>query len=256
MLSMTGYGAKACPCLTTPWRSRSPHRSLPRPRRRRSPSVGRNAGTVLAGVGLGERGLPGHAIATHLRIGKSTVFRYLRTATLPERMRRSDRGRSVLDPYKPYLLERWNAGCHDALRLWDEIQRRGYPGSYTTVARYAQWLRQAQGQAPQQRPAQQTLPVVVGPRQPLLTARQAAWIALRREEPHAEDEALCSPSCVRSMLTWPRPSISPRPLPDLGASVRVRSWMLGWLGSRRVPLWPCNGLPKVSLTIMTPSKLG
>ena len=138
---------------------------------------------------LREQGWPGHAIADHLGIGKSTVFRDLRTATLPERTRRSDRGRSVLDPYKPYLLERWNAGCHDALRLCGEIQRRGYPGSYATVARYAQRVRQAQGQAPRQRPPRQTLPVVVEPRQRLLTARQAAWLVLRREEPRDEEEA-------------------------------------------------------------------
>ena len=138
---------------------------------------------------LREQGWPGHAIADHLGIGKSTVFRYLRTATLPERTRRSDRGRSVLDPYKPYLLERWNAGCHDALRLCGEIQRRGYPGSYATVVRYAQRLRQAQGQVPRQRPPRQTLPVVVEPRQRLLTARQAAWLVLRREEPRDEEAA-------------------------------------------------------------------
>jgi transposase len=64
-----------------------------------------------------EQGWPGHAIAAHLGIGKSTVFRYFRTPTLPERTRRADRGRSILNPYKPYLLERWNAGCCDALRL-------------------------------------------------------------------------------------------------------------------------------------------
>jgi transposase len=75
-----------------------------------------------------EQGWPGHAIAAHLGLGKSPVFRDLRTATLPERTRRSDRGRSVLDPYKPYFLERWNAGCRNALRLYGELQRRGYPG--------------------------------------------------------------------------------------------------------------------------------
>ena len=98
-----------------------------------------------------EHGWPGHAIATHLGIGKHTVFRYLRTTTLPEHRRRRDGGHSVLNPYKPSLLERWNAGCHDALRLCGELQRRGYPGSDATVARYAQRLRQAQGQAPHQR---------------------------------------------------------------------------------------------------------
>jgi transposase len=102
---------------------------------------------------LREHGWPGHAIAAQLGIGKSTVFRYLRTATLPERTRRADRGRSILNPYKPYLLERWNAGCCDALRLYGELQQRGYPGSYSTVARYAQRLRQAQGQPPRPRRA-------------------------------------------------------------------------------------------------------
>jgi transposase len=53
---------------------------------------------------LRERGWPGHAIAAHLGIGKSTVFRYLRTPTVPERTRRAGRGRSILNPYKPYLL--------------------------------------------------------------------------------------------------------------------------------------------------------
>jgi transposase len=138
---------------------------------------------------LHNQGWPGHAIATHLGIGKNTVFRYLRTTTLPERTRRRDGGHSVLNPYKAYLLERWNAGCRDALRLYGEIQQQGYPGSYTTVARYAQRLRQAQGQVPRQRPPRQPLPVVVEPRQPLLTARQAAWLVLRREEPHAEEGA-------------------------------------------------------------------
>jgi transposase len=53
---------------------------------------------------LHHQGWPGRAIAAHLGIGKNTVFRYLRTATLPERRRRRDGGHSVLNPYKPYLL--------------------------------------------------------------------------------------------------------------------------------------------------------
>jgi transposase len=138
---------------------------------------------------LRQQGWPGHAIATHLGIGRSTVFRYLRTAALPERTRRADRGRSILNPYKPYLLERWNAGCCDALRLYGELQQRGYPGSYPTVARYVQRLRQAQGQTPRQRRRRLPLPVVAEPRRPLLTARQAAWLVVRRAAPRDEEEA-------------------------------------------------------------------
>jgi transposase len=136
---------------------------------------------------LREHGWPGHAIAAYLGIGKSTVFRYLRTVTLPERTRHADRGRSILNPYKPYLLERWNAGCRDALRLYGELQQRGYPGSYPTVARYVQRLRQAQGQAPRPRPPRPSLPVVAEPRRPLLTARQAAWLVVQRAESRSEE---------------------------------------------------------------------
>jgi transposase len=80
------------------------------------------------GWALHDQGWPGHAIAAHLGIGKTTVCRDLRTATLPERRRRRDQSHSILTPDKPYLLERWNAGCCDALRLYGELQQRGYPG--------------------------------------------------------------------------------------------------------------------------------
>src|SRR6266511_1155741 len=52
-------------------------------------------------------------------------------------------GRSRLTPDTPDLLERWNAGCRDALRLFREIHPQGDPGSDATVARDAQHLRQA-----------------------------------------------------------------------------------------------------------------
>ena len=139
--------------------------------------------------GLHKQGWPGWAIAQQLGIGKNTVYRYLRTETLPERQRRADRGRSILTPYHAYLLERWNAGHRDALRLFRELQQRGYAGSYPTVARYAQRLRQAQGQTPRQRKLRQTLPVVAEPASRHLTARRATWLVLRRPERLNDDEA-------------------------------------------------------------------
>ena len=136
-----------------------------------------------------QQGWSGWAIAQQLGIGKNTVYRDLRTATLPERKRRADRGRSILTPYHAYLLERWNAGHRDALRLFQELQRRGYAGSYPTVARYAQRLRQAQGQARHHRPPRQTLPVVTEPSYRQLTARRATWLVLRRPERQNDNEA-------------------------------------------------------------------
>ena len=78
------------------------------------------AGAPSADLGSPPAGVP---IAQQLGIGKNTVYRYLHTATLPERKRRADRGRSLLTPCKAYLLERWNTGYRDALCLFRELRR-------------------------------------------------------------------------------------------------------------------------------------
>jgi transposase len=149
-----------------------------------------------------QQGWPGWAIAQQLGIGKNTVFRYLRMETLPARKRRTDRGRSLLTPYTPYLLERWNAGCRDALRLFRELQPRGYPGSYATVARYAQRLRQAQGEAPRQRRPRHPLPPVTAPPHRSLTPRRATWLVLRRPEQRrpAEEHLLAQLTAQDTLL--------------------------------------------------------
>jgi transposase len=135
------------------------------------------------------QGWPAWAMAQHLGMGKHTVYRYRRLTTLPERQRRADRGRSIRTPYHAYLLARWNAGRRDAVRLFRELQQRGSAGSSPTGARYAQRLRQAQGQAPRQRRPRQPLPAVAEPAARHLTARRATWLVLRRPERLDQDEA-------------------------------------------------------------------
>ena len=65
------------------------------------------------------------AIAQHGGISPRTVQRDLQPATFVGRQRRRDRGRSLLNPDKAVLLERWNAGCHTAMQLFRDLQRRG-----------------------------------------------------------------------------------------------------------------------------------
>jgi hypothetical protein len=43
---------------------------------------------------------------------------------------------SILDEYKPYLDERWDEGCTNAWKLWEEILPLGYRGSYGRVSAY------------------------------------------------------------------------------------------------------------------------
>src|SRR5438552_18894462 len=103
--------------------------------------------------------------------------------TWPVWQHRRHYGRSVLNPYKAYLLERWNAGCHTAIQLFRELQPRGYTGSYRRVTAYGSRIRQVQGIPPRRQGRRQTLPVVAEPTALPLTPRRATWLVLRREAP-------------------------------------------------------------------------
>jgi transposase len=141
---------------------------------------------------LYRQGWSNRAIAQHLGIGRMTVVRYLQAWTFPERKGHTNTGKSVLTPYKAWLLKRWNAGCREALQLFRDLQRRGYTGSYPTVARYAQRLRQAQGLQPRERRAGQTLLRVVESQHRLLTTRRATRLVLKRpaRRTHADTQLL------------------------------------------------------------------
>ena len=138
---------------------------------------------------LHRQGWTAPAIAQHVGLSLRTVQRDLRTSTFAGRRRRSDLGDSVLNPYKPYLLERWNAGCYTAMRLFRELRQRGYAGGYGVVAAYARRLRQAQGLPPGHRRPRQPLPAVAEPLCPPLTPRRATWLVLRRETKRTDAEA-------------------------------------------------------------------
>jgi transposase len=109
--------------------------------------------------------------------------------TWPVRQHRRHYGRSILNPYQAYLLARWNAGCHTAIQLFQEIQSRGYTGSYRRVTAYVSRIRQAQGIPPRRQGRRQTLPVVTEPAAPPLTPHRATWLVLRRAEQRTEAEA-------------------------------------------------------------------
>jgi transposase len=138
---------------------------------------------------LHHQGWTAPAIAQQVGLSLRTVQRDLRTAAFGGRKRRSDHGDSVPNPYKSYLLERWNAGCYTAMRLFRALRQRGYTGSYSLVAAYARRLRQAQGLAPGQRCPRQPLPSVAEPPCQPLTPRRATWLVLRRETKRTDAEA-------------------------------------------------------------------
>lgn len=132
-------------------------------------------------------------IATELKISRQTVKKYLVSEKPPRYTPRSPRP-SKLDLYKPYLAARWREGIYKGVDLFLEIKERGYTGSWPLLANY---LTQYRKQNP---------PIPVKPKkdkqgrtdldggepiearkaklkpQPMLSARQAAWIMTKKPE--------------------------------------------------------------------------
>ncbi len=80
---------------------------------------------TLSGQGVSIR-----EIARRLKLSRETIRQFLRAEGFPEMAsgRRAQRG-SLLNPYKPYILQSWQQGCRNSVQLYDEIKVRGYPGS-------------------------------------------------------------------------------------------------------------------------------
>ncbi len=77
------------------------------------------------------------AIVAELQLARGTVRRFVRASNVEELIAAPRAGRpSVLDDYKPYLHERWNAGATNASALYREIIEQGYRGRQVTVAAY------------------------------------------------------------------------------------------------------------------------
>jgi transposase len=128
---------------------------------------------------LRKLGLSHKNIADQVGIGHATVSRWLERGAFPEQQPRQRM--AGLDPYLPFLYERWEAGCHNIAQLYQELVARGYTQSYTSV--YKQIARLL----PEGRKNPQALNLV--PRPPIF-ARHAVFLFLRRptEELSSEEQ--------------------------------------------------------------------
>ncbi|MFF1650931.1 transposase [Streptomyces sp. NPDC058240] len=115
------------------------------------------------------------AIQRQLGMTSRTVKRYADAAKPEDLFTGQWQTRTpVLDEYEPYLDDRWNAGCTNAWKLWEEIVPLGYKGSYQRVRAY---LRQKRT-SPRPVTARPPSPRTVG-----------GWV-LRRPETLSESEHL------------------------------------------------------------------
>ena len=138
---------------------------------------------------LYRQGWPGQEIARHLGIGRTTTFRHLKSEAFPERKGRSDTGRSSMDTWRDWIIERWNRGQRNGRQTLRDLRAKGFTGNYATVLRYLNRLRDAQQGAVSHRSrARPATPLVAAPKQ-VMTPRTAAWTVLRPPDRRDDDEA-------------------------------------------------------------------
>jgi transposase len=102
----------------------------------------------------------------------------------PERTHIPPPRQPILEPYKAYLVRRWNEGCRNAQQAYGEVKEMGYPGGDSNVVRFFGHLRKhfnQSGTFKQVDPATQT-PVQVPPRRPPTASQVAHWITFKEDQ--------------------------------------------------------------------------
>ncbi len=85
------------------------------------------------------KGWSRRAIAKHLNMDRRTIGDYFEAETYPKRQT-GWQSTSKAAPYIPYLVQRWQAGCQNIKKLYDEVVAQGFAGNYMSVYRAMQKL--------------------------------------------------------------------------------------------------------------------
>jgi transposase len=141
-------------------------------------------------ITLRKQGMKNADIATQMGMAERTVRQWLTRGSIPHSRSRRQRAR-LIDPYKTYLLERWNQGCHNGIQLERELKAQGYQGSQRGVYRYLATL-EPSAFPPVKRGSASTNTQTASsiPSNPLLTlsGQQATWLFFRRRADLKEEE--------------------------------------------------------------------
>ncbi|GER87880.1 transposase [Dictyobacter vulcani] len=119
--------------------------------------------------------------AKQFKISRQTVRKFVQAPTFPERAR-ATRTTSALDPYRTYLQQRWQQGCHTVSQLWQEAQTREFSGSRMMIYRWVQLQEEAASAATSQSSTQ------AKPSPNLPAPRHLAWLLIRDLERLDEEE--------------------------------------------------------------------
>jgi transposase len=136
-------------------------------------------------------------IARDVGVSRQTVYRYLGCSAPPGRKHNPSKQPHVLDPFKAYVVQRWNEGCRNARQIWRELQAQGYQHSSRPVAWFVAELRKDTGSGRGWRSvAANAVYDGASERKRPLSPRQAAHLVLMRAEQrssweHAYHTRLC-----------------------------------------------------------------
>jgi transposase len=126
-------------------------------------------------------------IARRLGLARNTVLKFAQAASVDELLVKATSRPSILDPFKPYLNQRWNQGMTSAAALHEEIRARGWEGGILAVERYLRQFRTADGRDRQARAQPQlTAPSAPAPPKPRHVTR---WIMTHPDHLASDDAA-------------------------------------------------------------------
>jgi len=140
---------------------------------------------------LAAQGVSVNAMARELQLSRTTVRKYRDREPFEDQW--TSGRRSVVEPYRAVVEQRWAEGCTEVKQLWQEIQAQGYGGSYKSV-----WLFLRSWQVPEELAAPAP---PRSPTPPARTPRQAMWLLMREPDAlDAEEQAYREALCQRSGL--------------------------------------------------------
>jgi transposase len=141
-------------------------------------------------MALHSQGLKSAEIAVETGMTERTVRRWLSRRDIPYSRPRKQRPR-LIDPYKPYVLERWGQGCRSGSQLESELRAKGYKGSGRAIYRYLETLEPSEASPHKGASVSGSRQTTSSPQpNPLLalSAQQATWLFFRKPEDLKKEE--------------------------------------------------------------------
>jgi transposase len=133
-------------------------------------------------ITLRKQGVKHADIAAQVGMAERTIRGWLSHGDIPYAGPRKPRAR-LIDPYKTYLLTRWQQGCRTGSQLERELRAQGYQGSPRAMYCYLATLEPSVSSASKRGPSSASKPTTTPPN-PLLTlsVQKATWLFFRKAD--------------------------------------------------------------------------